>query len=177
MSSTYNLKRSLRSYWREEGNPRLKGLLLAALPNTGMRPEDVGRAWVVDPNERKRMLEHAPQRALSAPVSQSYAPGTHDEFADSRERDNVARTLARDEFGSDEEAKRFLAGDAAMDKDKYIKRALLQNSVTELDVLFREELETSIIMGAQPRNPPLLDSVPRRVPLPRQPRLARRRRR
>jgi len=149
--SNYETKRTLRSFWREEGNPRLKGLLLAALPNTGVRAEDVGRAWVDDPKERERMLELAPPRTLTAPVSQSYAPGAHDGAEESRELENVARTLASDEFGSDDEAKRFLAGDTGMDKDKYIKRALLQDSVTELDVLFREELETSIIMGAQPR--------------------------
>jgi hypothetical protein len=155
MSSTYQTQRTLKRFWRTEGNPRLRGLLLAGLPNSGYSPKDVGDAWIVDPDKRKRQLAHVPQynqdggRVLKAPVSQQYSPGIHEEFENSNE-EAVARTLARDEFGDDDQDK-FLAGSVGMDKDKYIKRALLNNSVTELDVLFREELETTLIQGAAPR--------------------------
>lgn len=147
--SYYQTQRTLKSYWREEGNPRLKGLLLAGLPNTGVSAQEVGEAWITDPNEREHHLTHAPPGAAGAPVTQQYSPGTHPEFGDANES-AVARSLAKSEFDEDD-ADRFLAGDKPMDKDRYLKRALLNDSVTELDVLFREELETSIIQGAQPR--------------------------
>ena len=151
MASKYDIQRRLRRYWREPGNPRLKGLMLASLDHTDARAREVGEAWLTDPNERQRLMEHSgAHRALQAPVSQTYAPGAHDDLP-SRPEAGVARTLARDEFGSDDDVKRFMAGETGMDKDTYIKRALLNDSPTELDVLFREELETSMIMGAQPR--------------------------
>lgn len=146
----YKTERRLKRYWREPGNARLKGLFLAGLPNTDTTPEEVGRAWPTDPKERQRHLEASDHhRALSAPVSQQYTPGKHGNIKE-RPESGVARTLARDEFGDDDYEK-FLAGQESMDKDQYIQRALLNDSVTELDVLFREELETTFIMGAQPR--------------------------
>ncbi|AHG00961.1 hypothetical protein HALLA_12070 [Halostagnicola larsenii XH-48] len=87
---------------------------------------------------------------MAAPVSQGYSPAAHDGELGNTHEESVARTLARKEFNEDDQ-ERFLSGDATMDKDQYIQRALLNDSVTELDVLFREELETTIIQGAQPR--------------------------
>ena len=46
--SYYDTQRQLKSYWRQPGNPRLKGLLLAALPNTNYTAEEIGRAWVTE---------------------------------------------------------------------------------------------------------------------------------
>lgn len=154
MTSRYQLERRLKRFWREEGNPRLKGLMLAALPNTGIDPQDVGEAWITSQDERSRQLEHNDSpRALQAPVSQQYSPGVHFDTAEGvrqRPESAAARTLAKDEFG-DDDYEQFLSGELSMDKDVYIQRALLNESVTELDVLFREELETTFIMGAQPR--------------------------
>lgn len=158
---SYQAERTLRRFWRTSGNPRLKGLFLAAAPNTPFSAEDIGEAWVTDRDERERMLKQVPDhtqgmRQLKAPVAQQYSPGRHDGFRKTRE-EGVARTLARKEFsggsadGLTDEGERFLAGTETMDKDRYIQRALLNNSVAELDVLFREELETSIIQGAAPR--------------------------
>ena len=151
MASQYEVQRQLRRYWRSPGNPRLKGLFLAAFDNTEARPEQVGKAWLTDPKEKERHLEasgaHPTMRTLAR---QDYTPGAHGDV-EARPEGAVARTLARKEFTKEEDQKRFLKGDVAMDKDTYIKRALLKDSPTELDVLFREELETTFIMGAQPR--------------------------
>jgi len=149
--SRYKTQKRLKRYWREEGNPRLKGLFLAGLDHTDVRPKEVGEVWLTDPNERERQLSaNDSHRALTAPVSQQYSPGAHGTLQE-RPESGVARQLARDEFSKEDDWKAFLAGDETMDKDQYIKRALLNDSVTELDVLFREELETTFIMGAQPR--------------------------
>jgi len=157
----HRTERTLKQFWRHEGNPRLKGLLMAGLPNTSYSAEEVGQAWVTDPDEKERHLSQVPDvkdgaRVLKAPAQQQYTPGAYgSEFRDSNES-ATARELSRSLVGGDpsdesSDAGKFLAGHKTVDKDTYIKRALLNNSVAELDVLFREELETSIIQGAAPR--------------------------
>jgi hypothetical protein len=147
------ISRLLKQYWRSPGNARLKGLFLAASDTNSARPEDVGRAWPTDPDERRRLAEAAAPgegRMLSTPVSQRYAPGTRDDFGSQNEH-AIARSLSKALLSGEDDRERFLAGDTPVDKDTYIQRALLNESVTELDVLFREELRQSLIMGAQPR--------------------------
>ena len=149
--SRYKTERRLKRYWREDGNPRLKGLFLAALDHTEVSPEEVGRVWITSPKERERHLSaNTSHPATKAPLSQQYTPGKHEDLK-ARPEAGVARTLARDEFSKDDEVDRFMAGEESIDKDKYIQRALLNDAVTELDVLFREELETTFIQGAQPK--------------------------
>ena len=151
MNTQHEVERLLKQYWREDGNPRLKGLFLAGMSNSEATSQQVAEAWPTAPDERDRLLSARDDGGMGVPRSQQYRPGSHHTDFESRPESGVARTLARDEFGDKEGMKRFLAGDASMDKDTYIKRALLQNAPTELDTLFREELETTFIMGAQPR--------------------------
>jgi len=160
---SYETQRILKRFWRSPGNPRLKGLFLAAADGSGHTAREVGEAWIDSPAERKRHLSHVEKsddtragRILTVPAEQSYSPGQRGDIKNTREN-AVARTLARKEFSGgsadalNEDGERFLAGSKGMDKDKYVKRALLNNSVAELDVLFREELETTVIQGAAPR--------------------------
>lgn len=152
MKSKYEIKRRLKEFWREPGNPRLKGLFLAGLPNSGVRPEEVGEVWPGKKERKQQQSAGGAHRSLTAPVSQQYAPGRHHDNLDSRPESGVARTLASNEFGMQgDDKEKFLAGEESVDKDSYIKRALLHDAVTELDTLFREELEQTFIMGAQPR--------------------------
>lgn len=159
--SYHETKRRLEQFWRHPsgGNPRLKGLLLAAYDG-GPRPQEVGQAWPVDPEHKQYLLSQVPEtyagrRVLTAEPKRNYAPGSVEGFENTRES-ATARTLARDEFGDDptesgSDANRFLKGEKLMDVDRYIKRVLLQNEVNEVDVLFRKELETTLIQGAAPR--------------------------
>lgn len=147
----YKTARRLKRYWREPGNPRLKGLFLAAMDHTEVSPQEVGEVWLTDPNERERHLSaNQSHRALKAPVSQQYSPGDVENFPN-RPEAGAARALAQDHFTKEDDWKRFLKGEETIDKDQYIKRQLLNDAVTELDVLFRKELETTFIMGAQPK--------------------------
>lgn len=155
--SRYKTERRLKRYWREDGNPRLKGLFLAGLDHTDVSAREVGEAWIDTASDRERHLAaNSSHKALQAPISQTYTPGKHDNLK-SRPESNFARTLAREEFSGgsadslNEDGEKFLKGEKGIDKDKYIKRALLNDAVTELDVLFREELETTFIQGAQPK--------------------------
>lgn len=158
LTSRHDVRRRLRQYWREPGNPRLKGLFLAALPNTNVDHKTVGEMWPVAPKERERHLktvygqyEGQGHRILTAPVKQNYNPAHLTEELDARPESGVARTLARDKYSKDDDRKAFLAGEKTMDLDEYIQRALLQDSPTHLDTLFRKELGTTFVMGAQPR--------------------------
>lgn len=150
-----DVRRRLRQYWRDPGNARLKGLFLAGLPNSGAREEDVAECWP-GKKERETHLEVArnkpeSNRMMTAAATQQYSPGHVDEDPKSRPEAGVARTLARDEFSEDEDVHAFLSGDKSMDLDTYIQRALLNDSPTELDTLFRKELVDTMVMGAQPR--------------------------
>lgn len=160
---SHQTKRLLKRFWRAPGNPRLKGLFLAAADGSGHTAKEVGEAWIDNPKERKRHLQHVEindetrtGRILTVPATETYSPGAYGNIETTREN-AVARTLARKEFSGGsadslgEDGKRFLSGQKGMDTDKYIKRALLNNSVAELDVLFRKELETAVIQGAAPR--------------------------
>jgi hypothetical protein len=153
-----DVRRRLKQYWRDPGNPRLRGLFLAALPNSGADPETVGQCWPTRPDERERHLQTVygqydgqPHRVMTAPVKQEFSPGWLFDDFESRPESGVARSLARDHFTQDEDVHKFLSGEETMDLDRYIKRALLQDSPTHLDTLFRKELEDTFVMGAQPR--------------------------
>lgn len=156
MATKYKTSRRLKRYWRTPGNPRLKGLFLAGLDHTDVRSNEVGEVWPMKTDERERLLQANPSHpAVKAPLAQQYSPGWHGDV-EQRPESAFARELARDEFGdnpgdADTDAGRFMRGEKTVSKDQYVQRALLNDAVTELDVLFREELETTFIMGAQPR--------------------------
>lgn len=136
MPTRSSIRRQLRSFLREPGNWRFKALLLAEDTNS----RAVGEAWPVNPAERRHLQAAAegPTPALEAGYSLAHRP-------DSREL-----SAARDVFDKDG-AYRDLQYGTGLDRDQYISRMLINESPTELDVLWREELTETVVMGAAPR--------------------------
>lgn len=129
MATRTEARRKLRSYQRqEEGNWRLKGLLLAAFEGS----DAVGEAW---PTNDRYLSEAQKANPHTRMEGNTVVPGR---------RGGKERALARSEF-SDREL------DSEVHRDKYVKRMLLGESESELDTLWREELLDTVIMGAQPR--------------------------
>jgi len=154
-TQVHKAQRELRRSMRSGGNWRFKGLMLAALDTADVGAEDVARAWPTSPGEKRKHLAEASRRqrralmraqedgefddsvrlTMSAP-SETYTPYIGP--GDAKERH-----LAESHFDEEEL-------ETGVDKDRYLKRMLLNESVTELDVVFREELLDTVIQGAQP---------------------------
>lgn len=145
MAPRNTIRRRLHSYLRQPGNWRLKGLFLALTENS----RAVGEAWPINPDTRRRLARTAPP-ALPGSQTLDYrgqpAIETNRTLAhrpDSRELSEArdVRSLSNDEV-------RDLQQGTGLDRDTYISRMLVDGSVGNLDVTWREELTETIMLGA-----------------------------
>lgn len=134
----HEIRTDLRRFMRgEAGNWRFKGLLLAALTDDA---EAVGEAWPTSDRWLSAHYKNHPGATMDRELSLA-----------SRPEGSAERTLARETFGKD-----AVEAGETVPIDKYIKRsltsgrALLSDSATELDTLWREQLLETVIMGAEP---------------------------
>jgi len=131
-----------RTILRGEKNWRLRGLL-AAHPDIGgtTAARELGRAWPTKKTEY-RNLGIAEEESRTG-ARRAYNPMS---WGQKGERE---MSVAKDVMDSDDVRK--LEGGKGVNVDKFISRALLKDSVTELDVLYREQLLDTVIRGAEPR--------------------------
>jgi hypothetical protein len=126
-----DVRRKLASYQRSgDGNWRFKGLLLAAFEDA----ETVGKVWPTDDRMLAEEHKQSPYRAMDSP-DEGFRNVVVPE-----DRDGHELSHARDEF-------RDLSD--AVPRDEFVKRMLLRGEVEELDTLWREELLSTVIEGAQ----------------------------
>lgn len=122
-TSTHDgLARRLERYRQSDGNWRLKGLLLALRDDVDTRR--LGEAW--------------PRTQPQGPRDVVYLSRRHE---DTQEH-NVVRELYSQSDRVDEHT---------VSRDAYIARALANETHTELDVLWREELTATVAAGAASR--------------------------
>lgn len=124
--------RKLNAYQSTTGNWRFKGLLLAAFEDA----ETVGDRWPTTDRYLAAEHKHSPYRAMHNPdegVRNVVVPA---------DREGHELSHAREEFSKGEMKEEI-------PRDHYFKRMLLRGSVEELDTLWREELLTTVIEGAQ----------------------------
>ena len=142
--SFYDTKRQVEQYWKTPGNARLK-MLLAAHPEIGNgNSKELARAYPGE-TQREGLIRHVPASQPRTLAKANYRPGLVGDARDTAES-NVVRTL----YDDDEDRKKILSGEKAVDRDRYLQRALANDSVTNLDVLFRAELMETIVAGAEP---------------------------
>jgi len=127
MSLRYKTERKLKRMMGRDGNWRFKGLMLAAIEGENQ----VGEAWP-SAADRKYLADKHKDTDRDLDALHKPPEGTKE------------RHLAESEFGEKE------LEDGGVRKDEFIKRALLNESITELDVLFREELLDTVAEGARP---------------------------
>jgi hypothetical protein len=111
-------------------NWRFKGLTLAALTDQ----EAVGEVWPT--NDRYLSEQARKHRRLNMDEDNIVVP--------SRRGGNDTKELSVARSAFDDV-------DKPVHRDKYIKRMLLRGSIEELDTLWREELLSTVIEGAEPR--------------------------
>lgn len=142
MSTKLDAKRKLHQHG-QNGNWRMKGLLLAALPGTGVSKEDVAEAWP-DPGKKgdyRFLSGRSDHRTADAESSRRVIaePG--------EERHRILSDYAGDvtrELGDD--------GTVGAELDAAVKRTLLGSSTfEEVDTLFREQLHETVMEGAEKR--------------------------
>jgi hypothetical protein len=137
-------ERQLRSFARNGGNWRLKGLFLAGLPTTKVSAKDVAKVW---PSGNK-----TDYRFLSRDYEDHryYAPDRHLSLEEGSED---YRQLSDATQKSDWETEGIGSGSdkvGTIHMDKAIKRALaFDDSIEEFDTLWREQLLDTVIQGAQ----------------------------
>ncbi len=150
MSSATDARQKLYSHGRT-GNWRFKGLLLAALPGSGVSADEMAKAWpssgqpssyrFLGANPRFDPEEEANRRIVAQPGDEHYRVLT--EYAS---ESGLPKTLGAAKPKS-------LEGDAVgAGVDDMIKRALFASSTPEeVDTLFREQLLDVVIEGAKKR--------------------------
>jgi hypothetical protein len=130
------IRERLRNYQRRSGNWRLKGLLLSAFTDA----ETVGEAWPRTDRWLAEEHKQSPYRAMHT-ADDGGQGGTRNVVVPA-ERDGHEMAHAREEF-SDREL------NSEVPRDEYFRRMLLRGAEEELDTLWREELLTTVIEGAQ----------------------------
>lgn len=135
---THHANRQLRSYMTKEGNWRMKGLMLAAFEGG----ETVGSAWPTNPSEKEKSRRRA--LADGGAMAASNTPPAQETYSPTVAGETRELSAARSHYDEKEL-------EEGVDKDKYIKRMLLNETHEELDVLWREELLSTVIAGAEPR--------------------------
>lgn len=121
-SGTHQLRRRIEGFQRRPGNWRLKGLLLSLRESVDAR--QLGHAWPQREPTYQRDLINL---------------GTRD--AETREHE-----LARQQYGREP-----ISAGEVVPTDEYIRRMLINESVSELDVLWRDEILASVEAGAATR--------------------------
>ena len=138
MSTRLDAQRALRTHG-QKGNWRFKGLLLAALPGSGVSMDDVAKAW---PTKRSEY------RFLAA--NDFYDPDTESQRKAVVEEDTEQYHLLSDYAGDELEEGDHGLHEAHLDKS--IQHMLFSAStVEEVDTLFREQLADVVAEGAQRR--------------------------
>lgn len=141
----------LRSWMERPGNWRFKALLASALPEAPWSAEEMGRALVSvaqDPETKQHHLSKRKAGAYTHPPRQrirplGYADKTHStgrKTAAEYKEPSYAREL------SDYNETQLRQG---VDLDEYMGRMLVNESFTEKDVLWREQLLDTIVAGAE----------------------------
>lgn len=140
MSTKLEAQRKLHQHG-QSGNWRFKGLMLAALPGSGVSAEDVAKAWP-DPGKK------SDYRFLS---------GRRDTNPEAERTRKVVGEPGEDRHRIlsnyvDKDAKELGDGTLGADLDTAIKRTLFSASTyEEVDTLFREQLLETVMAGAEPR--------------------------
>lgn len=139
MSTTLDARRKLHQHG-QHGNWRFKGLLLAALPGSGVSAEDVAKAWP-DPGKK------SDYRFLS--VAGRDPEAERDRRFIGEQGDDRHRLLSD---YVDDGVKELGDGTLGTHYDTAIKRTLFSASTyEEVDTLFREQLLETVMSGAEPR--------------------------
>lgn len=145
----------LRSWMERPGNFRLKAMLAAALPECNYSSEEIGHAMYElagSPDAKRHHLSQAPRGSQTAPAEVTIRPLSYEDKQHSTGKKSstgynepaAARELAK----SDSKVKQKELNQG-IDLDKYMGRMLINESTTEKDVLWREQLLDTIIMGAE----------------------------
>lgn len=134
----------LRSWMERPGNWRLKGMLSAALPESSYTHEEMGEAFyslAQQPEVKEHHLSQRPSERKPPAVREKIRPLSYGgDYAET----SHARSLAKND--SKISKKELQNG---VDLDKYMGRMLLNESTSEKDVLWREQLLDTIVMGAE----------------------------
>lgn len=141
MSAT-KARRELRNLAKSGGNWRLKGLYLAHpdIPS-GYNETDVAKAWPTTKSEYRR---------LAAPEG-----GEHENYAADKHYSLDEESRAFRQLSDAVEKSKFdegPLGERIVHADQAIKRALaFEDSIANLDTLFRKEIRDTVIEGARKR--------------------------
>lgn len=132
-----------RKYLYGDGNWRFKGLMAAAIGGPAAERE-LAEAWPGGNSSDYKFLSSEQRQNPRTAADLSYNPKWSEGGSDSR-----TMSAAKDNLDSADA--RTLEEGGGVSTDKIIKRTLLNDSITELDTLFREQLLDTVIMGAEPR--------------------------
>jgi hypothetical protein len=143
MTGAREARRRLRQYGRSQGNWRLKGLFLAGLETSGVRPSDVAKAWPTKKSDYRMLAEDkrehprwGQERRLSVP----------EESEAHRNLSGVTNQSDWQDGPLDE---------TAIHMDKLIKQGLAErklafgDSTEEFDVLWQQQLLDTVIEGSK----------------------------
>jgi hypothetical protein len=137
-SGVSKAKRQLRSFGRNGGNWRLKGLFLAGLPTTRVSGSDVARAWPTTKSD---------YRFLSGDIKNHdfYGPDRHLSVPENSEDYRRLSDATKNSDWDD-----GVAGTKEIHLDRAIQRTLaFEDSIEEFDTLWRDQLLDTVIQGAQ----------------------------
>jgi hypothetical protein len=150
MSTVTEARRRLQTHGKK-GNWRFKGLMLAALPNSGVSMREVARAWpssghpsqyrFLSRNSRYDPVEESERRLVAQPGDESFR--LLREFAG---QSGMTKTLGA------KKPTNIGGHSLGSGLDDMIKRTLFATSTPEeVDILFREQLLDVVMEGAQRR--------------------------
>lgn len=132
----------VRKAFNSEGNWRFKGLAAAAFGGPSVQRQ-LGKRWPSGTKSDYRFLSQEQRNDPITAPGRGYNPTMFEGGESSRELQVAKEHLPASDM-------RDLEDGEAVDMDRYIKRALLNEDITELDVLYRESLLDTVIRGAQP---------------------------
>ena len=134
----FDVRRALN----DQGNWRLKGLFAAAY-HGGDVQQKLAKAWPTGkPSDYRFLSDRQRQNPRTTPDR-----GYHPQFYMKGDPDVEERNLRGVQREADQTK---LENGEPVAMDRYIKRTLLNEDVTELDTLFRETLLDTVVMGAEP---------------------------
>lgn len=141
----------LRAWMERPGNWRFKALLSAALPESPYDSESIGHALVSlsqQPEVKQHHLKKRPPRAEDTPAQVNIRPLSYETQQYSTGRKSAA------EYKEPQYARNLSAFSErdlqqGVDLDEYAGRMLINESFTEKDVLWREQLLDTVVMGAE----------------------------
>lgn len=135
------IRKKLQSYIKQPGNWRLKGLLLALQENS----RAVGEAWPTNAEARRALMDRAPPRLGKLGVEPQPAVSKQRHLGHEPGSVELESVRQLSSFNGDDV--RALQQGQGLDYDDYISRALVDDSPSNLDVTWREELTETIVAG------------------------------